>query len=443
VAQTFISQFSTGDDGKLYKLSSSDDRNKYHIMSDAEVAEELRMSQEMASTLRTMNPKKPAKQQPATVKLGTGSRAKKIEKRAWEKKLASHEQEQEQEQERAQEGVDHHDTSKCPEVSSEDALLHSVADMQKKYTANLAVIERLISEKVQMEEKVKSVQQELKRSKKLNKFQSAQQFKKNKNEQLVNSNETIQSIDALKTYYHQNLDLIESLYAQQKTTESKLIHCQNELIVIIKTEKENGPKGKSAGVSPSADSILDSAAETNKKYLRNLNMIEQLFAERKSLTTEVQLLKSQLWGLQRSVAMNPPLSPPRHEEVMAVGPAKSSLNHTAPGMLQQHHQQHQHQSGAVDQEIRAMLKEEDGEEGEGEEEELPDFEEEGEEEEGERACTSTLGSSSMHAHHAHGSQHALLDDDPAPSSGGSNVRNVMQLKRCSSPTGKKSSSKDP
>jgi hypothetical protein len=426
LAFTYTPQFSTGEDGKLYKLATESDRNKFHVLSDAEVEEELRMSQEMASTLRTINPNKTSKQKTktkTTVKLGTGNRSNKIEKRAWEKKLADQEQATVDEGDNEESSGETKTKTKGPELSSEEALLQSVADMQKKYTANLAVIERLISEKVQMEEKVKELQKQLRQSKKLNQFQSAQQFKKNKDEQLVKGNETIKSVEALKTYYHQNLDLIETLYAQQKASEVKLVTCQNELAKLKAEKKSNAKTGTTFALSPDDPSVT-SVVDNNDKYLRNLNVIEQLFAERKGLTAEVHSLKQQLWSLKRSTAMNEPDTTVVHsgksgskEAILA----KGSLNHTAPGALQKL---------AVDKimidEIENIEEEEDNDGSDGDEDELPTFkdDEDGDGLDGK----GTEGS---------------LD----PSSGASNVRNVMHLKRSSSPTakGKKTagSKKDP
>ena len=433
VASTYTPQFSTGEDGKLYKLASEADRNKFHILTDTEIDEELRVSQEMASTLRTINPKKPAKQQAHTVKLGTGSRGKKIEKRAWEKKIAP--------QVHEEEGRDHDtDNAKGPELSADDSLLHSVADMQKKYTANLSVIERLISEKMQMEEKLKSVQRELKKSKKLNHFQSAQQFKKNKDGQLVEGNATIQSVDALKKYYHQNLDLIESLYLQQKITENKLITYEHEFIEINrdqdKSNEKKDPKLKSAKITtPSADIdvIRNSATDTNNKYLRNLTIVEQLFVERKSLSAEVQSLKSQLWSFKRASALKDTTggadeSPQQQqggtslsrEQFHSLLPDKGNLHHTAPGALQKDLLSNKM---AVDDTIRADLENE-----EDDEEELPKFEEE----------DVDTGEGTEGGGGGGGGKQASLS---SASGGSSNVHNVMHLKRSSSPTLQKSKSK--
>jgi hypothetical protein len=428
LAFTYTPQFSTGEDGKLYKLATESDRNKFHVLSDAEVEEELRMSQEMASTLRTINPNKTSKQKTktkTTVKLGTGNRSNKIEKRAWEKKLHVADQEQAtvDEGDNEESSGETKTKTKGPELSSEEALLQSVADMQKKYTANLTVIERLISEKVQMEEKVKELQKQLRQSKKLNQFQSAQQFKKNKDEQLVKGNETIKSVEALKTYYHQNLDLIETLYAQQKASEVKLVTCQNELAKLKAEKKSNAKTGTTLALSPDDPSVT-SVVDNNDKYLRNLNVIEQLFAERKGLTAEVHSLKQQLWSLKRSNAMNEPDTTVVHSGKSGskeVNLAKGSLNHTAPGALQKL---------AVDKimidEIENIEEEEDNDGSDDDEDALPTFndDEDGDGLDGK----GTEGS---------------LD----PSSGASNVRNVMHLKRSSSPTakGKKTagSKKDP
>mmetsp|Transcript_27584 Transcript_27584/g.46647 ORF Transcript_27584/g.46647 Transcript_27584/m.46647 type:complete len:382 (+) Transcript_27584:118-1263(+) len=337
VAHSYTPQFSTGDDGKLYKLASEGDKNKFFILSDAEVEEELRVSQEMADTLRTINPKIPPKSASRGVKLGTSSRTTKIEKRAWEKKLAAADKSAEGGGEGGGGGE-----SKGPEMSSEETMLQSVADLQKKYAANLSVIERLISEKVQLEEKVKELQKQLRQSKKLNKFQSAQQFKKNKTEQLVNGNATIPSVDALKSYYTQNLDLIESLYAQQKSTEVKLVSYLNELTE-IKKEKQSSEQTAviaASSSSPPLDSILSSVSENNDKYLRNLALIEQLFAERKSLKAEAESYKSKFYSLKRTTAMNENgSSGDGQEQGQGQVGAKSrirqeGLNQTAPGALQ-------------------------------------------------------------------------------------------------------------
>lgn len=414
-------------------MASEADRNKFHILTDAEIEEELRVSKEMASTLKTMNPKKPGKTQTQSVKLGTGSRAKKIEKRAWEKKIAAQDEADQREN-------NTEDSEKGPELSAEETMLKSVADMQQKYTANLSVIEKLISEKVHLEEKLKSTQRELRKSKKLNHFQASQSFKKNKNEQLVDGNATIQSVDALKNYYQQNLDLIESLYLQQKSTELKLIAFQQEFIEIKKERDQEKEKGRtmktgSAGAAPSAlsadsEAIRTHATETNNKYLRNLTIVEQLFAERKSLTTEVQTLKKQLWSLKRSSAMNEKTSEEEQlpqgggggartstsrEQFHSLVANKGSLYHTAPGALQK--------DMLIDAQIRGNI-EADVEEEENEDE-LPTFEDDDEYE------------------HDGGRDRDICITDP--SSGNSNVRNVMHLKRSSSPTLQKTktTNKDP
>ena len=395
---SYVPQFSTGEDGKLYKLAAEEDRNKFHILSDAEVEEELRMSQEMANTLKSVNPKKPAKLKTHSVKLGTGSRSKKIEKRAWEKKIKEEQQEKD----------DNEGNDVPEEASSEDKLLQSVNDLQKKYTANLAVIERLISEKMQMEEKIKSLQQELKKSKKLNRYQSSQQFKKTKDVQLTNTNETIKSVDALKTYYHQNLDLIESLYIQQQSSERKLIACQNQLIE-VKKQMEKDPSGKNKPVEsiPNED-ILASAAETNQKYLRNLYIIEQLFAERKGLTAEVDSLKNQLRSFKRSAAMhetnadvtvNGNKSPPRL--------GKSILNQTAPGALENLPQ-------SIDDRIRQDVSSVNDDD-----DDLPSFKDDDE------------------TNNREGDEKS-----PRASVGGSTTKGLVELKRSSSPTLKTSKSKE-
>jgi hypothetical protein len=85
-------QRSVGNDGVLYTLVDRDDAFKFKILSDDELREENRRSQEMAATLQLSQtrPRSASSARGMTVtvpKLGTPSRNKKLEQRVWDKEV--------------------------------------------------------------------------------------------------------------------------------------------------------------------------------------------------------------------------------------------------------------------------------------------------------------------------------------------------------------------
>jgi hypothetical protein len=165
-----IPQKKEGPDGKLYYMGNHGDYDKFRTLTDEEMEEEERMNREMAATLKMMSGKSDARGNPRKQKassfvpphLGTSNRSRKIEKRAWDKKLNGS-----PEPELATGGEQPISTIKGKDtggVSSEDRLMHAVATMQEKYTENMSVIEQLFSEKMQMEKRMAALEDELERT---------------------------------------------------------------------------------------------------------------------------------------------------------------------------------------------------------------------------------------------------------------------------------------
>ena len=152
-------------------------------MTDEELQDEARRSQEMAKTILQINGKKQGtttlrhKQRPSSAshtfvppKLGSGTKSRKIVQRAWEQRNAEDQQPLEDEGENADvagpSGSPRESDERTelrdelnPKWKADQKLLRAMAEMQEKYEKNLSVIAKLFSEKQIMEEKIKKLEQ--------------------------------------------------------------------------------------------------------------------------------------------------------------------------------------------------------------------------------------------------------------------------------------------
>jgi len=167
VASTYIPKKTRGSDGVLYALNREEDRGKYRTLSEEEIMEEIRISREMSTSLKIMSGKldssgrsrKPNSGKFIPPTMGTNTKQRKIEKRAWDKHIAA-----KRTQTATSISMGNNSTTNSTQPS-EERLMKAVNDMQEKYTQNLSVIETLLAEREQMERRVRSLEKAVEESK--------------------------------------------------------------------------------------------------------------------------------------------------------------------------------------------------------------------------------------------------------------------------------------
>lgn len=183
---------SMGADGKYYKLLDSRDWSRYQVLSDEEVKEEIRRSTQTKENMMTLTGKfKDGHYKEKTgikflpPQMGTASKSRKIEKKAWEKDMLAASTNQmgtkrmnDPDSEYAQtiralqantevEDDGHIEPQTFefdPRDGPEDRVGRAFNVIQKKYEQNLHVVERLYEEKMSLEEYARHLERELQRS---------------------------------------------------------------------------------------------------------------------------------------------------------------------------------------------------------------------------------------------------------------------------------------
>lgn len=167
MAQTNETRRSYGSDGKLYHQDTSDKDLKYRTVSENDHLREQMRSLEMTKSLEMMNgkidshgnptrPKSAASYIPP--KLGTTSKSKRVEKRAWEKEMGLT-----QEQPKVPTTTVIPTTRSDPETN-DHKLLEAITTLQNKYEENLQVIDQLFLEKQEMTKKVQLLEFKLQKA---------------------------------------------------------------------------------------------------------------------------------------------------------------------------------------------------------------------------------------------------------------------------------------
>eukprot|EP01033_Poteriospumella_lacustris_P000035 gene35-22_t len=180
IAQVDRTRMSMGADGKYYKLLDSRDWSRYQVLSDEEVKEEIRRSTQTKENMMTLTGKfKDGHYKEKTgikflpPQMGTASKSRKIEKRAWEKDMLAASTNQmgtkrmdDPDSEYAQtiralqantevEDDGHIEPQTFefdPRDGPEDRVGRAFNVIQKKYEQNLHVVERLYEEKMSLED---------------------------------------------------------------------------------------------------------------------------------------------------------------------------------------------------------------------------------------------------------------------------------------------------
>eukprot|EP01041_Mallomonas_annulata_P001023 gene1023-2006_t len=155
-------------DGILYNFVDDRELGRYKVLSDEELKDEMRRSQEMASTIISMSDKNrnpwshgTTRQRPASAsatfvppKLGTSNKSRKISTRKLKDDMADtfHD-----------DNFQHdHDISEKVRAR-ETELISSMTELQLKYKKNLDVIEKLFKEKNEAEQHAREMEKEVKR----------------------------------------------------------------------------------------------------------------------------------------------------------------------------------------------------------------------------------------------------------------------------------------
>lgn len=156
--QTNDTQRHKGSDGKLYHQYNGDEDVNYRTVNENDNLLDSMRSMEMGRTLNMMAGKGDSRghgqSKSATYvppKLGTTSKSKKIERKAWEQEMGL--------------------TQTAPPASEmntssshDQQLMEAIATLQHKYEENLQVIEQLYLEKKQMAKKVEILEYKLQKS---------------------------------------------------------------------------------------------------------------------------------------------------------------------------------------------------------------------------------------------------------------------------------------
>jgi hypothetical protein len=186
---------SVGGDGVLYKMLDSRDWNRYHVLSEEEMQNEVRRSREVKENMYTMMGKLKNGQYTSRSKpgpkfmppqLGTASRTKKIDQRAWEKDLtlamsgeattrghsnSSYNKTIASLIDNTRENEDdEEDTPPSPvydysQSVGPDKVTKAFHVIKTKYEQNLHVVDKLYHEKMSLEEYTNALEEELMRAK--------------------------------------------------------------------------------------------------------------------------------------------------------------------------------------------------------------------------------------------------------------------------------------
>eukprot|EP00599_Poterioochromonas_sp_BG-1_P007565 CAMPEP_0173136430 /NCGR_PEP_ID=MMETSP1105-20130129/2478_1 /TAXON_ID=2985 /ORGANISM="Ochromonas sp., Strain BG-1" /LENGTH=793 /DNA_ID=CAMNT_0014048609 /DNA_START=96 /DNA_END=2477 /DNA_ORIENTATION=- len=189
VAKTDEGHLTIGEDGKLYRMEDRRNWGKYHTLTEEEIQEEIRRSQEVRKNMLTMTGKmkngkivQKANKHAVSVtspQFGVTTKSRRIEQKAWEKELQSANHTGKTLGDSRFGGtVDQLLANTKPETSPEEAEASEVYDygdvenedtmerkalkvIQKKYEQNLNVVEKLFHEKLSLEEYTKQLESQL------------------------------------------------------------------------------------------------------------------------------------------------------------------------------------------------------------------------------------------------------------------------------------------
>jgi hypothetical protein len=170
MAQTNDTRRSYGYDGKLYHQDTGDEDLKYRTVTENDNIRDHMRSLEMTKSLEMMNgkidsrvggnPTRPKSASYVPPKLGTTSKSKRAEKRAWEKEMGLTQQ---QTTTPPIATVSGEATERGPETNDQK-LLEAITTLQNKYEENLHVIEQLFLEKKEMTKKVEVLEFKLQKA---------------------------------------------------------------------------------------------------------------------------------------------------------------------------------------------------------------------------------------------------------------------------------------
>jgi hypothetical protein len=187
VAANFHANKDIGEDGKLYMLVSEEDRSKFKVLDDSQLSQEEKRNEELELTLRASltsssgkldshgfprrqhTPSKSPSHPPQRNHVSSPSYSTSLPP----KYKASSPSSAKDNEAFNQATEDLHmtiggDTQTSADSSSEAKLLAAINALQKKYLDNLGVVETISMEKKQVEERLKSVESQLKQSRRSN-----------------------------------------------------------------------------------------------------------------------------------------------------------------------------------------------------------------------------------------------------------------------------------
>lgn len=187
VAANFHATKDVGEDGKLYMLVSEDDRTKFKVLDDSQLNDESKRNESLRATLQAALKSSSEKldshgfprRQRTTSKSPSHSPRRTLSPsytnsvhRRNTSSSPSHDATIHNEAfNRAAEDLSNTigDTTLLnPEMSSEAKLLAAINALQKKYLDNLGVVENVFKEKKQTEERLRSLESQLKQSRRSN-----------------------------------------------------------------------------------------------------------------------------------------------------------------------------------------------------------------------------------------------------------------------------------